>query len=149
MVTKHPFHAPYKLEKGFNANLKEVLALIDDGVKVKDAIQSVFGISHKIYYDWKKHYLEDVGKGYGEGVSNLIKLFNEVSKRDVLTQRQFTKKARQMALEEDNPDILKFMLERRYGFKKQSKKQVDVSTEDDLNFNINIVDSVKKDEDKE
>ena len=66
------------------------------------------------------------------------------------SERRLARRARELALDENTPntEMLKFLLERRHGYKKQTQQDVEIATKDDLNFNINIVDSKpQKDDD--
>ena len=147
MVTESgDFHHPYALYKGISKEefLKmkaEVLELVHDAVKPKDAVMAIFHVTESAWYDWQDYYVDDLEKGYNRSESRLICLLDDLRKKDVTTQRLFTKRMKDLSLKDGNVEATKFMLERRYGFKKESRKAVDVSTSDDFNFNINITNS--------
>ena len=78
----------------------------------------------------------------------MLDVYFTVLSADANSERKLTRKARELALDDNNTEMLKFLLERRHGYKKQTQQEVEVATKDDLNFNINIVDSKpKKDDD--
>lgn len=139
------YHHPTALGDDYKGKVTKCAKYIkEDGMKVPEAAMLVFGISQSTFYRWKKEALDDFSDGRtGTPLQYVIK---ELYKADVDSSRKLTRRARQLALDENEPNIemLKFLLERRYGYKKQSKKDVEVSTTDDFNFNINITDSKKE-----
>lgn len=140
------FHEPDAFRTGqkWKGKMKKAISYIeDDGMRIPDAIVLAFGVSKSTWYRWKDEALHDWENGFTG--TNLQKFVTEICKADVNGGRKLTRRARQIALDEENPsvDMIKFILERRYDYKKKSKEEVEVSTKDDFNFNINIVDSKK------
>lgn len=139
------YHHPTALDHNYKKKTKKAVEYIkEDGMKVREAAMLVFGISYSTFSRWKKEALEDLTNGYTG--TQLQYVIRELYKADVDSGRKLTRKARELALDDEEPNVemLKFLLERRHGYRKQSKKDVEVSTADDFNFNINIVDSKKK-----
>ena len=139
------FHNPKALGENYKAKTAKCVEYIkEDGMKVREAAMLVFGISYSTFSRWKKEAIDDLTDGWtGTPLQYVIR---ELYKADVASGRKLTRRARQLALDEEEPNVemLKFLLERRHGYRKQSKKDVEVSTTDDFNFNINITDSKKE-----
>ena len=146
MPKKNPandFHDPYSLHEGWKGKTKKAVKYIqEDGMRINDAVTLVFGVHKRTWDKWRRWALEDYEKGFtGTRLQNVV---TQLSQADMEASRFLSRKARDLALKEDNVEMLKFLLERRHGYKKESKKDVEVSTKDDFNFNINITDSKKE-----
>lgn len=148
MGADYPYHRPYALvnEIETRENTQEAIAMIKDGVPIADAVSAAFNVSPKRWYYWVKDAEEDIDKGYKN--TELIDLVLALTAADIKVHRKFSKRAQDLALDDEEPSVemLKFLMERRYGYKKTSSKEVEVSTPDDFNFNINITESKNKDE---
>jgi len=147
-MTDDPLPHEPKYLTGFDwkKNLEKAVSYIrDDGLKIPRAISLAFGCSENLWYKWRDWAIEDRKNGYTG--TNLLHAVTELCKADIDGERKFSRKARDLALDETNPsvELLKFILERRYDYKKQTQQEVEVSSNDDWNFNINIVDTEKKD----
>ena len=138
------FHQPIRLLKDYESNTKKVLESIDDGLPPKNAVMMVFGITSNQWYVWRKYVEEDLEDGFTEEDSPLIKLFMRMADHEEKLHQQLVSKAREMALDE-NTEMLKFLLERRFNYKKTSKNEVEHSTKEDTTFNINITNAEDKD----
>ena len=149
MGADYPYHRPYALIDAIEtrANTKEAIAMIKDGVPIADAVSACFNVSPKRWFYWVKQAEEDIDKGYKN--TELIDLVLALTAADVKVHRKFSKRAQDIALDEEEPSIemLKFLLERRYGYKKKSAQEVEVSTPEDFSFNINITESKSEDGD--
>ena len=141
------FHEPDAFRTGqkWKGKMKKAISYIeDDGMKVPEALVLAFGVSKSTWYRWKDEALKDWENGFtGTNLQNFV---TEICKADMNSGRKLTRRARQIALDEEEPsiDMLKFLLERRHGYRKKSKEEVEVKATDDFNFNINIVDSKKE-----
>ena len=139
-------HTPHALKRpDWKRNLEDAIGYIkDDGMKIPEAVVLAFGVSKWSWYRWREEALEDINNGYTG--TNLITTVRRLSRADAASSRALSRKARDLALDDEDPseDMLKFLLERRHGYKKESKKEVAVEAKDDFNFNINIVDSKKE-----
>ena len=144
---KSGYHRPNTLAKGYKANLKKAVKYIEeDGLKIHQAVSLAFGITQRTWNIWEKNAIEDLENGFTG--TELLDVYFTVLSADANSERKLTRKARELALDDNNTEMLKFLLERRHGYKKQTQQEVEVATKDDLNFNINIVDSKpKKDDD--
>lgn len=136
------FHHPDALApwKGFDEKYEKAIELAKDGVPAEDICMGVFGTSKRQFRNWIKYYQSDVEAGYDEEDSNLIKLLLGIAKEDLKLHRKLSKKGIDMALD-GNSQMLQFLLKTRYGYAERSKSEVELSTEEDTNFNINIVES--------
>ena len=140
---QNDYHEPYVLKKNWKANMKKVTEYIqEDGLRVDKAVALAFGVHEKTWFMWQKYVQEDEENGYHD--TKLMQVYYGVIKANAKGERKMARKANEMALVDGNPEMVKFILERRYGYKKTSAKEVEVATKDDLNFNINIVDSKKE-----
>lgn len=143
MTKNMDYYAPktLKYENDFEKNLDLVLYHINQGSSPIDAVMMIFGISRRTWFVWKRKYEEDIAKGWTRRDSNLILLIEEISKADLRTKARLEARAVIRAETDESPDMLKFVLERRYGYVKKSKKDVEVGTKEDTTFNINITES--------
>lgn len=147
MAPDYDYHRPYALinEIETRENTEKAIELINDGIPIAEAVSVAFNISPKRWYYWVKDAEEDIEKGFRS--TELINLVMKITAADVQVHRKFSKRAQEIALDPEEPSVemLKFIMERRYGYKKKSQKEVEVSTPEDFSFNINITDSKKKD----
>lgn len=136
-------HEPYVLKREWKANMRKAIEYIqEDGLKVDKAVALAFGVHEKTWFKWQEYVREDEEKGFKD--TKLMQVYYGIIKANATGERRVARKAMDMALNDDNPEMVKFLLERRYDYKKTSAKEVEVATKDDLNFNINIVDSKKE-----
>ena len=143
---KSGYHRPNTLAHGYKANLKKAVKYIEeDGLKIHQAVSLAFGITQRTWNIWEKNAIEDLENGFTG--TELLDVYFTVLSADANSERKLTRKARELALDDNNTEMLKFLLERRHGYKKQTQQEVEVATKDDLNFNINIVDSKKREDD--
>ena len=149
MATGLPYHRPNALvnEIDTRENTEEAIAMIKDGIPIAEAVSAAFNVSPKRWYYWVKDAEEDIENGYRS--TELIDLVFKLTKADIEVHRKFSKRAQDLALDDEEPNVemLKFLMERRYGYKKQSSQEVEVSTPEDFSFNINITESKSKDGD--
>jgi len=141
------YHYPRAMRTDYKEKLDNAIKYIEeDGMKVEDAVALAYGIYPKRWYYWVKEALEDIDNGITS--SPLIHAVLKITQADSNSQRSIARRAREMALDKENPspEMVKFLLERRYGYKKQTSQEVEVSTPEDFSFNINITDSSKKEE---
>lgn len=132
-------HQPFKLEVDFEENLEKALNLIENGTNARDAVMIAFEITKETWYKWRKYYEEDVEDGFNNTASNLILLFEKISNADLTAKSNLEQRAYKRALTDETPDMLKFVLERRFDYIKKNKSDVEVGTKEDTTFNINIV----------
>lgn len=145
MAAEYDYHRPYALinEIDTRENTNKAIEMIQDGIPIADAVSAAFNVSPKRWYYWVKDAEEDIDRGYRS--TELIDLVLKLTAADIAVHRKFSKRAQDLALDEEEPSVemLKFLMERRYGYKKQSSQEVEVSTPDDFSFNINITESSK------
>lgn len=145
MTTPHgDFHHPTKLYKNWEENFEKCKKWVSDGVPVKDAVMSIFGITKMQYYNWLKYYESDVEAGFNASESRLIELIDALRKVDGKLHHKLAKNSVELALD-GSVDMSKFLLERRYGYKKPSK-EIEVGTKEDTSFTFNITQSKPKDD---
>lgn len=140
------FHDPIALGSNWKSKTNKAVEYIEeDGVKVNEALSLAFDVHEKTWFRWRNWALEDIEKGYTG--TRLQTVVTKLCQADIEAGRRLSRRARDLALaEESNVEMLKFLLERRHGYKKESKKEVEVATKDDLNFNINLTESKPKEE---
>lgn len=140
MVTKQgDFTHPYKLEKDFQANYEKAINYVKDGLTVKDSCIAVFGITDRTFRNWEKSAIEDLEAGFTAEESNLIKLIIGLSREDLELCRKLSKKAFDIALNDNDTKMIQFLLKTRYGYTDKTTHDVELSSKDDYSFNINIV----------
>lgn len=146
---KSGYHRPNALAHGYKTKLKRAVKYItEDGLKIEKAVSLAFGVSGRLWYVWQKQAREDEENGFSG--TELLDVYHTLMAADSDSERRLARRARELALDENTPntEMLKFLLERRHGYKKQTQQDVEIATKDDLNFNINIVDSKpQKDDD--
>lgn len=125
----------------FEKQLDNTLEYINRGTSPQDAVQICFGISRDTWYRWKRNYQKDLADGYTSRTSRLILLMTKISQQDLKTKSRLEARAVFRAEHDESPDMLKYVLERRYGYVKKQKKDVEVGTKEDTTFNINITES--------
>ena len=130
----------------FERKLDNTLGYIDRGTSPQDAVQICFGISKDTWYRWKRNYQKDLADGYTRNTSRLILLMTKIGQHDLKTKARLEAGAVLRAETDESPDMLKFLLERRYGYVKKQKKDVEVGTKEDTTFNINITESKPRDD---
>lgn len=137
------FHEPITIKKGYKTQLKKAKQYIqEDGLRIEQAVALAFGVHEKTWFNWQRMVREDEEKGFTG--TRLMEVYYGLIQANAGGERKVSRKAMEL-VEEGNPEMVKFILERRFGYKKTSAKEVEVATKDDLNFNINIVDSKKED----
>ena len=147
MVTNQgDFTHPYKLEKDFKANYEKAISYVRDGLTVKDACVSVFGISERTFRNWYNCALDDMEAGFNESESNLIKLIVGLSKEDAELNRKLSKKAFDIAINDDNVSMLQFLLKTRFNYTDKTKHDIEFTNDKDVSFNINIVEPKPRNE---
>lgn len=142
MAARHyePYHEPNALQKDYKKNLDEAVRLIREGLPPHDAFVKVYGLHHSTWYHWRDHALEDIENGYTD--TPLVNALVKMCQADIDSHHKLVKKAQSIATDgEGNVEMIKFLLERRYGYKKKSQKEVEVTSSDDFNFNINITEA--------
>ena len=141
MVTERgDFHHPNKLSKNYKENKAKVLAAIKDGMRPKDACIMTFGMLERQWRRWIEFVEDDIAHGFDETESNLIDLFMAMAREELSLRQKLERKANNMALADDNVEMLKFLLERRHGYTKQSKKDVDVAVKEEVPVKFEFVD---------
>lgn len=138
MVTNQgDFTHPYKLEKNFQANYEKAINYVRDGLTVKDAYVSVFGISERTFRNWYNSALDDMEAGFTADESNLIKLIIGLSKEDAELNRKLSKKAFDIAINDGNVSMIQFLLKTRYGYSEKTKHEIEATNENaPITFNI-------------
>ena len=139
-------HEPYAFKKNFAKNKKKVLELIRQGTNPKDACLIVFEVHWDRWYKWLEDYAEDVAAGYNRTSSKLIELMDAIIREDLKTKSKLEQHSIKRALEDDSPEMLKFVLERRYDYIKKQKSDVDVGTKEETQFTINITETEPRDD---
>lgn len=147
MVTElGDFHHPDRLcGRQYEQEKKEVLRAVKDGMEPKDACMMIYGITPQTWYNWVKWTEDDIRAGFNAEESRLIKLMTEMASHRLGLRHKLEKKANRMALKEDNVEMLKFLLERKHGYEKKTKKDVDVGVKEDAPIKFEFVDMTPTD----
>lgn len=144
------FHHPLKLGEGeeFKKKYQKALNYAEEGLPAKDACVLAFGISKWTYDSWWKMYKADVVDGFTDEDSNLIKLFNGLSRKDALLHLKLKKTAMDIAVNDKNVPMLQFLLKTGYGYSEKTKAEVDISI-DDAPVKFEIVDMTPNEEEED
>jgi hypothetical protein len=134
------FHHPDRLCFDYPEKKKQIIEAIKDGMTPKDATMMVVGITRGTWQNWVKYAEDDMSKGFTEEDSRLIDLMLSMASEELTLRRRLEKRANRLALYEDNTDMLKFLLERRHGYKKETKKDVDIEVKDEVPVKFEFVD---------
>ena len=143
------FHQPDRLldRHNFDKKYEEVIKLVDDGLPAADACTMVFELaSNKTYHNWFNWAIEDIDAGFDETESNLIKLFIGLAKADARLHARLSKTAIHMAVDNENAQMLQFLLKTRYGYSEKNKSSVEISS-NDAPIAFNIVDMKPNEDD--
>lgn len=134
------FHHPHKLEKDYEKKKKKILQAVKDGMKPRDACMMVLGIRRDTWQKWVRWCDDDLAHDFTRSESNLIDLMLSMASEQLELRRALERRANNLALHEDDTDMLKFLLERRHGYKKESKRNVDVEVKKDIPVKFEFVD---------
>ena len=137
----YDFHYPYKLRNDakYEKDLAECIACVKDGMSPQDACMMVFDINQSQFNRWLRHAEEDIIAGFTEEDSRLIELMIKIGREELNLRRRLERRANKLALTESN-DMLKFLLERRHGYTKQTQKDIEVSTKEEAPIKFEFVD---------
>lgn len=142
---KYDFHFPYALyrDNEYEEGKEEAIQAVKDGMTTVDAITIAFQIHKSQAYKWIQFAEEDLEKGFTRQESRLINLILCLASAELGLKRRLERRANDLALdpEETNVEMLKFLLERRHGYVKQTQNDIEVGTKEDTSFEINIVES--------
>ena len=132
---------PYSLRNDFEENMKIAVELVETkGLTPRDACLLTYGILQRQWNRWLVQSRKLQEKGVRPKESKLLTLLTNLAKADLTLKQKLEGASVEIALD-GNPEMLKFLLERRYGYTKQSKKSVDVSSDKENSFEIKIVNS--------
>ena len=139
--TPQYFHRSYKFYENL---LEEVPRAVRNGLKPRDAVMFHAGISQKTYSTWKRGFEKEIEDGKRD--TPLCRLFLPIMKADGALYEHVMKNM--MALvDEGDGESIRFMVRHRLGYSATNKQEVELSTDEDFSFNINIVDSKKREDD--
>lgn len=136
MFRDEPKHYPITLKKGgFEEFSSTVCELIKGGERVVSAFNQA-GLSQYQYYQWRRWYREELDDGLTD--TPLIRLFSMVEASEAFAEKTLVDKIISIA-EDGDLDALKFVLERRYGWTKETKSNVQVESNQTGNLVLNLV----------
>lgn len=134
-------HYPNTLKnKGFEEFSTTVCELIKGGERVVSAFNQA-GLSQYQYYQWRRWYREELDEGLTD--TPLIRLFTMVEASEAFAEKTLVDKIISIA-EDGDLDALKFVLERRYGWTKETKSNVRVENQQSGKVVLNLVPMVDK-----
>lgn len=128
---------PYMMDKpDWKDKEKKILEAVEKGLPTRNAFVYA-GLTKWLYDQWRKALYDDLENGVLNTpfVKFMLKLFS----KDEELHLQLIEKAREIALEDDNPKMVQYLLDSRYKYSR--KQEVEVSTAEDTTFNINIIES--------
>lgn len=142
------FHHPDKLvdSNDFKTKYAKAINYVSDGLPPQEACTLVFGVAKRTFRKWVEWAMEDIEAGFDESESNLIKLMIGLAQEDAKLHKRISETAISIAVDERNTQMIQFLLKTRFGYAEKSKSEVEVSTDDETNFNINIIESKPKDD---
>lgn len=133
-------------DKDYDHELEKCVEAVKDGLPPVNACMLVFGIHESTYSRWYRQVTEDIEAGFDETDSRMIRLILALSQNDQKLHKRLIKTATKMAIDDESATMLKFLLETRYDYAPKKKSEVELATKEDTTFNINIVESKKKDD---
>lgn len=136
---KEDYHYPHVMRSDYKKKLDKAIELVKDGLPAHAAVVKAYGVHESRWKVWVKDAIEDIEKGYEK--TPLINAVIKISQADVDAHHRLMGKANEIAIDDGNVDMIKFLLERRFGYKKKSQKEVEVATPEDFSFNINITEA--------
>lgn len=136
-----PLHYPITLRRnGFDEFQSKVCGLIEGGERVVSAFNQA-GLSRYQYYQWRRWYKEELDEGLTD--TPLIRLFTSVEASEAFAEKTLVDKVISLA-EDGDFDALKFVLERRFGWTKETRSSVQVDNHQSGNVVLNLVPMVDK-----
>lgn len=137
------FHPRYMDNPDWKEKEKKILEAAATGMHPRHAFQ--YGGIHEVtYYDWKNHFEEDLSNGIID--SPLVKFMFKLMVQNEKLHKELLDKGKEIALEGNgNPEMIKYLLGKVYKYD-STKQEVELKTEDDTTFNINIVPSEKEED---
>ena len=132
MVTNQgDFHQPTNLsdKKDFDKKYNAAISYVKDGLTVQDTCIAVFGITDRTYRNWENWAIDDLEAGFTADESNLIKLMMGLLKEDINLNRKLTKKAFEIALNENDTKMIQFLLKTRYGYNEKTTHKIEAPNE--------------------
>lgn len=140
------FHHPFFCQKpDFEDKMNECVKLIEEGLTPQDACVMVIGVLPRQYRRWVNMAIDDLKAGFDAEESNLIKFITALAKADASLHQKLSGKAVKLAVEDEDPMMLKFLLQTRYDY--STKKDIEVSSNEDAPVAINIIDMQPVNED--
>lgn len=133
---------------------KRILESICKMVSKATPIRTAFiasGINEQTYYSWKYKYEEEVEEIKDTNYRTLLtEFFGAIYEADGSTEARLGGVMFHKAIDEEDVEATKYLLDKRYKWKET--KQVEVDTADDKVFELNIVpmeDKVEQDNEEE
>lgn len=132
MVTNQgDFHQPTKLydSNNFAKNYEKAINYVKDGLRVKETCMIVFNITDRTFRNWQNWAIDDLEAGFTSEESNLIKLITGLSREDMELNRKLSKKAFDIAINDGDTNMIKFLLKTRYGYNEKTKHEIETTLE--------------------
>lgn len=136
----------HKKQNSFVNLIEKVQEDVAIGIKPRDAVMFNAGITQPAYSNWKCAFEKEIEDGKTD--TPLIRLFKPIMKADARLYRRVMQSAMRL-VDEGDGETTRFMIKNRLGYNATRKKEVEVSANDDFNFNINLVSAKQEKEDKE
>ena len=138
-IYKEDCFEPYLLRDGsYRAFLLEsICKMVSCGSPIHTAFIAN-GIHLQTYHSWKRKYEEESEEIKGTNYRTMMtEFFGAIYEADGKTESRLGGVMFRKAIDEENIDAIKYMLDKRYKWKET--KQVEVDTAEDKTFELNIV----------
>lgn len=136
------FHPKYMDDPKWDKYQKEIFECLELGMRPRPAFRAA-GIPDVTYDSWRKHFIKDLEAGVRD--SPLVKFMLRMAIKSEFHHKSLLKKANEIALDgEGNAKMIQYLLDTTHKYSK--KQEVEVSTQEDTSFTINIIDSEPKKE---
>lgn len=149
---KEDCFVPYKL-RDYERRLKlqeNICKMVSKATPIRTAFIAN-GVPEGTYYTWKKNYKEQLEEIKGTNYHTVLtEFFGAIYEADGSTEAKLGGVLFRKAIDEEDIDATKYLLDKRYKWKET--KQVEVDTADDKVFELNIVpmeDRIEQDNEEE
>ena len=130
--------------------LKNICSMVSKATPIKTAFVAN-GIPVPTYYSWKRKYEEEVEEIQGTNYRTMLtEFFGAIYEADGGTEARLGSSMFRKAVDEEDIDAIKYLLDKRYKWKET--KSVEVDTAEDKTFELNIVpmeDKMESEEEEE
>ena len=151
-IYKEGCYEPHRLRDPHTRKniLEKICSMVSKATPIHTAFVAI-GIPLQTYHTWKRQYEKELEEIDGTNYRTLLtEFFGAIYEADGGTEARLGGVMFHKAIDEEDIDATKYLLDKRYKWKET--KQVEVDTADDTTFELNIVpmeDTVEKDDEEE